>query len=170
MSDDFSQDWAAPEPVEPSDNVFSRPPVDALNASFGHEPEVLAGFWIRLIAHLCDNIMAGLVTLPFSIVSSSLSKGSAAAGLVSYLGLTVSFLVYAYWIGVQGGSPLRRRMGVLVLDAQDSSFIGMPRACVRILVSYLSGIVIGLGYFWMLWDGNKQTWHDKAARSVVVRR
>ena len=25
-----------------------------------------------------------------------------------------------------------------------------------------------LGYFWMLWDGEKQTWHDKLATTVVV--
>jgi uncharacterized RDD family membrane protein YckC len=25
-----------------------------------------------------------------------------------------------------------------------------------------------LGYFWMLWDNGKQTWHDKMARSFVV--
>jgi uncharacterized RDD family membrane protein YckC len=25
-----------------------------------------------------------------------------------------------------------------------------------------------LGYLWMLWDSEKQTWHDKAANAVVV--
>ena len=25
-----------------------------------------------------------------------------------------------------------------------------------------------LGYFWMLWDREKQTWHDKFANDVVV--
>ena len=29
-------------------------------------------------------------------------------------------------------------------------------------------IVICLGYLWMLWDPEKQTWHDKMAGSVVV--
>jgi uncharacterized RDD family membrane protein YckC len=32
----------------------------------------------------------------------------------------------------------------------------------------LSAIVCLLGYFWMLWDKEKQTWHDKFAASVVV--
>jgi len=26
-----------------------------------------------------------------------------------------------------------------------------------------------LGYFWMLWDDDNQTWHDKVVRSRVVR-
>ena len=29
-------------------------------------------------------------------------------------------------------------------------------------------IPLFLGYFWMLWDREKQTWHDKMAGSVVV--
>jgi uncharacterized RDD family membrane protein YckC len=32
----------------------------------------------------------------------------------------------------------------------------------------LSGLLRFLGYFWMLWDDTQQTWHDKAAGSVVV--
>jgi uncharacterized RDD family membrane protein YckC len=32
----------------------------------------------------------------------------------------------------------------------------------------LSGIVCLLGYLWMLWDKEKQTWHDKLATTVVV--
>jgi uncharacterized RDD family membrane protein YckC len=35
-------------------------------------------------------------------------------------------------------------------------------------VSIVSAIVFLLGYLWMLWDPEKQTWHDKAAGSVVV--
>ena len=31
-----------------------------------------------------------------------------------------------------------------------------------------SGIPCFLGYFWMLWDSEKQTWHDKMAITVVV--
>jgi len=46
--------------------------------------------------------------------------------------------------------------------------IGYGRAFVRWLVSLVSGFVILIGYLWMLWDSEKQTWHDKAANSVVV--
>ena len=33
---------------------------------------------------------------------------------------------------------------------------------------YISTIPLFLGYFWMLWDPNKQTWHDKIANCLVV--
>jgi uncharacterized RDD family membrane protein YckC len=34
---------------------------------------------------------------------------------------------------------------------------------------FLSGQILGLGYFWMLWDDNDQTWHDKIVKSIVVK-
>jgi uncharacterized RDD family membrane protein YckC len=46
--------------------------------------------------------------------------------------------------------------------------IGYGRAFIRWLGSILSVIPLFLGYFWMLWDREKQTWHDKMAGSVVV--
>jgi len=33
--------------------------------------------------------------------------------------------------------------------------------------SFLSGIFL-LGYLWMLWDAQQQTWHDKLANTTVV--
>jgi uncharacterized RDD family membrane protein YckC len=30
-------------------------------------------------------------------------------------------------------------------------------------------LVFCLGFLWMLWDPNKQTWHDKVAQTYVVR-
>jgi uncharacterized RDD family membrane protein YckC len=37
------------------------------------------------------------------------------------------------------------------------------------LGSLVSGWVFYLGYLWMLWDSEKQTWHDKMVSSVVIR-
>ena len=34
---------------------------------------------------------------------------------------------------------------------------------------YLSAQVLFLGYWWMLWDDNRQTWHDKIVSSIVVK-
>lgn len=65
---------------------------------------------------------------------------------------------------------MRVRLGVLVLDENDGSYIGTKRAVYRGLMSYVSQIALFLGYLWMLWDPKKQTWHDKVAKSVVVKR
>jgi hypothetical protein len=33
----------------------------------------------------------------------------------------------------------------------------------------VSGVFLGLGFFWAIWDKDNQAWHDKIAGTVVVR-
>jgi uncharacterized RDD family membrane protein YckC len=39
----------------------------------------------------------------------------------------------------------------------------------RYFAYYLSTILLGLGFLWIIWDPKKQGWHDKLAGTVVVR-
>ncbi len=55
-----------------------------------------------------------------------------------------------------------------MIDFNTGGPIGYGRAAVRYVARILSAIVIFLGYLWMLWDPQKQTWHDKLSGSVVV--
>jgi uncharacterized RDD family membrane protein YckC len=41
-------------------------------------------------------------------------------------------------------------------------------AIVRALASLLSLLPLGLGFLWILFDPQRQTWHDKISGSVVV--
>ena len=132
----------------------------------------LAGFWTRFIAHIADGLNTMLIVLPFSFVSSAVSDSGnkSMSEMITFLGAAAAVFMLAKWTGERGGSPLRVRYGALVVDAHDGSFIGFRRAFFRILMSYVSQFVLLLGYFWMLWSPNKQTWHDKVANSVVVKR
>lgn len=51
----------------------------------------------------------------------------------------------------------------------DGGPIGYAEAVVRGLASIFSAAVAGLGWLWMLWDAERQTWHDRIAGTVVVR-
>ena len=99
MSESSFPDWNAPEPevMSISDIAF--------------EPK--AGFWLRFIANLCDGIMVSLVSIPFAIISASTTGTTAALSQAGQF--VVSFFALAYWVGMQGGSPLRRKLGVFIL-------------------------------------------------------
>ena len=141
-------------------------------ASPNIQNEPKAGFGIRLVAHIFDLVMLWLVSLPFVITQTVLERNGSreAAIAVTYSGIAVSLFVYAWWIGNQGGSPLRRTIGVLVLDETTGAFMGTKRGVKWVLMSYVSGLVLFIGYFAMLWHPNKQTWHDRVAHAVVVKR
>ena len=141
-------------------------------ASPNIQNEPKATFGIRFIAHIFDAVMVMLVSFPFAVASAVVEEnGSAeAADLITLLGIVVCLGVYGWWIGNQGGSPLRRTIGVLVLDERTGAFIGTKRGVKWVLMSQVSGLVLFLGYFAMLWHPNKQTWHDRVANAVVVKR
>jgi uncharacterized RDD family membrane protein YckC len=70
--------------------------------------------------------------------------------------------------GPRGQTVGKMALSIRVIDLKGGGSIGFGRAFIRQLVRIVSGAVILLGYLWMLWDREKQTWHDKAAGSVVV--
>ena len=51
----------------------------------------------------------------------------------------------------------------------DGAPIRFAEAAVRGLATILSTLVVGLGWLWILWDSERQAWHDKIAGTVVVQ-
>jgi uncharacterized RDD family membrane protein YckC len=123
-----------------------------------------AGFWRRFAALLIDGIILGIVQ---GILTAILSDS---VGVVYLLATLINWGYYTYFEGGPRGQTVgKMALGIRVYDFRGGGGpIGYGRAFVRQLVKIVSSIPIGLGYFWMLWDREKQTWHDKAAGSVVV--
>jgi uncharacterized RDD family membrane protein YckC len=119
-----------------------------------------SGFWRRFVAALIDGILLGIVS---GILQAIIGKnGGYGLGTL----LTIGYFVYFH--GTTGQTPGDAALSIRVVGKDDGAPIGYGRAFVRWLVSLVSGFVLLLGYLWMLWDGEKQTWHDKAANSVVI--
>ena len=134
------------------DSTYSTPSVDSV-------PSGRAGFWRRFAAALIDGIALGVVSEILKLI-----LGGAGTGL----GVLVTLGYFTYFHGSTGQTPGDAALAIRVIDLQGGGSIGYMRAFVRWLVSIVSGLVFLLGYLWMIWDGEKQTWHDKAAGSVVV--
>ncbi|MEO9174450.1 MAG: RDD family protein [Gaiellales bacterium] len=119
-----------------------------------------AGFWIRFGAVLIDGIGLG-------IISFALRAGIGAAG--EAVGILIALLYYTYFEGSGAGQTIGKKLvGIRVIDFNTGGPIGYGRAALRYVGSYVSGLALLLGYLWMIWDGEKQTWHDKWSSSVVV--
>jgi uncharacterized RDD family membrane protein YckC len=119
-----------------------------------------AGFWIRFGAALIDGI-------PLGLISFGIGKALGTGGNI--LGIVIGLAYYSYLEGSGSGQTIGKKLvGIRVIDFDGRGSIGYVRAGTRYLMSYVSGFVILLGYLWMLWDGEKQTWHDKVSNSVVV--
>ena len=120
-----------------------------------------AGFWRRFAGLLIDGILLSIVT---GIVSRAIHGTTG-----SLVGFVIDAAYFTILIGASRGQTLgQMALGIRVIDFNTGGPIGYGRAFIRWIVSIISTIVIFLGYFWMLWDKEKQCWHDKAANDVVV--
>ncbi len=120
-----------------------------------------ASFGRRLVAFLVDSV---LVSVPYWLVWAATTETTA-----SLVGLVVGIAYYTYLEGSPSGQTAGKRLlGIRVIDFGTGESIGHGRAAIRYFGRILSSIPCLLGYFWMLWDRENQTWHDKLANDVVV--
>ena len=120
-----------------------------------------ASFGIRFVAALIDGVLLGIV--------GAILRGILGFGLGTAVGLVLGLAYYAYLEGSPSGQTVgKKAMNIRVIDFNGGGPIGPGRALIRYIGRIISGIPCLLGYFWMLWDSQKQTWHDKIATTVVV--
>jgi uncharacterized RDD family membrane protein YckC len=119
-----------------------------------------AGFWRRFAAAFVDWLILLIPILILELVLKGVGYG---------LALILVFAYFIYFEGGPTGQTLgKQALGIRVVSFDTGGPIGHGRAFIRMIGRYLSAIVLYLGYFWMIWDREKQCWHDKLASDVVV--
>ncbi len=140
--------------------MVATEPSGAQSGDYGKASGPRAGFWRRFGALIIDGILLGIISL---ILQAAL-KGAGSA-----LSLVVGLAYFTLFVGsARGQTPGMSVQGIRVISFDGSGSIGYGRAFIRWIGGYLSAIVFFLGFFWMLWDDEKQCWHDKLASDVVV--
>jgi len=136
-----------------------------LYASEEGSPEY-AGFVVRAGAWLIDTIVVTVFLLFARAVSPSLWWWLWGDGLFTYL------LPGAYYVlltGLRGQTIGKIAVGIRVVNVEGRP-PGIWYAFLREIIGKLvSGLFCMLGYLWVIWDSEKQAWHDKIARTHVVR-
>lgn len=87
--------------------------------------------------------------------------------LLYILEAIVQFFYNLVW-NTLGWSPGKRLLHMRIIDA-EGAVPGFRRGLKRTVGAVLSGSFFGLGYVWAVWDREHRTWHDKIAKTYVVR-
>lgn len=147
VSSDSGATGGFPEPP-----VVAAAPVPRQSVSVATLPG--AGFWIRVAALLLDVILIGLLAALTGGGGPLLLLVLAAYGAVMwrFRGTTIGGIVFG--------------LKVVRLDDREMDW---TTAIVRALACFLSLAVVGLGFIWVAFDAEKQSWHDKIAGTTVVR-
>jgi len=118
-----------------------------------------AGFLQRIVGYIIDAI---IISLPLSILFQN------NATVNNLIQLVVWTAYYVWMLGKYGQTVGKMVMKIKVVK-EDGSSLSYSDALIREIASYLSAVVLLLGFFWVLWDAKKQSWHDKIAKTIVVK-
>jgi uncharacterized RDD family membrane protein YckC len=155
---------------------------------------IYAGFWLRFVAYLIDNLLMGvglgLIFIPLAIATGALASFEAMAtshggepnpgavmGIVSLIltfaavSLLLSWLYHAYFESCDWqATPGKRVLSIYVTDVNGQR-ISFLHATGRFFAKIVSGLIpLGIGYIMAGFTQRKQALHDMIASTLVVRR
>lgn len=147
-----------PPPPPPAPGGRAVPPAPNVDLSWPR-----AGLMLRLGALALDGI---LIFILMMFVYRVLPRGLLHDGPgLWFLGLAIYGAVMWKHKGTTIGGVV---CGLKVVRLDQREF-DWPTAVVRALGCFLSLAVAGLGFIWVAFDDEKQSWHDKIAGTAVVR-
>ena len=121
------------------------------------------GFGRRLVAVLIDAVILAIVN---QILSGATGQDpTASSGLSTLIGIAYTI---GFWLTWNGQTPGKRVMGIRIVKADGTPF-GLVPAILRYVGYFVSAIVLLIGFIWILFDKDKQGWHDKIAGTYVVK-
>jgi len=156
-----------PPPPPPPPGGFGGPPPGYTPYGQHVGPGISAeraGFWIRFAAAFIDGLIYGL---PVGVITGVLGMNRGGQQLLSLIVGGVYFILQES--GPTGQTVGKKLCGIRVVDQMTGGTIDQGKAATRYLVSLVSGLVCALGYLWMLWDSDRQTWHDKVSQTYVIK-
>lgn len=132
-----------------------------------------AGFWIRVVAGLIDTVLILLLVFALGWAVYGASYFESTDLIMGYVDGFISYILpfiitMLFWI-YRSATPGKMILGLKIVDAESLGPVSKGRLALRYIGYYPSTIVLMLGIFWVAWDPRKQGWHDKMARTVVVK-
>jgi uncharacterized RDD family membrane protein YckC len=137
--------------VAPMEASAPPPPLSAYAAPVPLTALPRAGFWLRLAATALDVVLIGTL-----------------ASLLGILFVPL-FALYCFLLWALKGTTVGGVVCGLKIVRLDDSDVDWKVALVRCLGSFLSLVVAGLGFIWVAFDDESQSWHDKIAGTTIVR-
>jgi uncharacterized RDD family membrane protein YckC len=155
----------------------SRPSAPAAGERSSRSPThhgfpALATYGQRVAGFLIDvGIPAGIL---FVVLIASLTTRDLAVVMAVAVAVVVVLVAFVLWNsgyrqGRSGQSIGKRLLGVRLVAAASGEPVGFGRAVGRQVAHLLDWLPLWLGYFWPLWDEQRQTFADKVCATLVVQ-
>jgi len=144
------------------------------------QPLQYAGFWRRLAAVLLDSLLVLTLTAPvlyliyghnyffWLVTKVDLLNVFGVWDFILTRALPLLALLF-FWQRL-GATPGKLLMHCRIVDSQRLTPPDRLQSSIRLLAYVVSSLPLYLGFFWIGWDRQKQGFHDKLARTVVLHK
>ncbi len=139
--------------AEPAQAAAETPEPATPESTVGMNTLPRAGFWIRMLALFIDVILVGIA---FRVLHSDNA-------------FLLALAAYGAIMWKLKGTTIGGILCNLKVVRMDGGELDWSTTIVRALSCFLSLIVAGLGFLWIVFDDGRQAWHDKIAGTAVVR-
>lgn len=136
----------------------------------------LAEGWQRVMAYVIDNIILNaILTILYQMArvrimneATSQQEVTTIAMIYVLIGLMI-YINYQVVAGMFGGQTIGKMvMGICVIR-QNGQPLRFSDAALRAFMYLFNNITFGIGFIWGLIDEKRQGWHDKVAKTLVIK-
>ena len=142
-------------------------------AAAERQPPRYAGFWLRTVAVIIDTIIVLAVIIPLLLAIYGQGYFFKTQFLMGPWDFIINYVfpfvvVIVFW-RFRGATPGKMVFGAVIVDAETLDPLSNKQLIGRYFAYIPAIFVFGLGILWVAFDKRKQGWHDKLAKTVVIR-
>ena len=133
-----------------------------------------AGFLKRILALVYDSLLIGAIVLVLSLLLVFVNGGYPKSGsFVSFIQFFILVfagpIFYSYFWLANKGQTTGMQAWKIKLVSMDETELNIKQIMLRCLISTISFVCFGLGYFWILYDKNNLSWSDILTKTKVIK-
>lgn len=129
-----------------------------------------AGFWLRLLAFAIDYsiiIIASKIMFGGRVVNFS-------GGIIDMnfngIFILIPILYFILFWKFFDATPGKMILKIKIISPDGKDELSWKNVLLRYLGYIISALAIFIGFFWIGFDKKKQGWHDKIAKTFVVKK
>lgn len=131
---------------------------------------VMASLFDRFFANFIDGLIVWIPYYSFIFLFIDKIKNNPVFfAYISYIIIFIWILVYNVFFWTLNGKTIGKSMLGIKVICTDGSSLTLYRAMLRLFGYTINWLTLGLGFAWILFDSNKQGFHDKIADTYVVK-
>ena len=133
-----------------------------------------AGFLKRVLALVYDSLLIGAIVLILSLLLVFVNGGYPESGsLVSFIQFFILVfagpIFYSYFWLANKGQTTGMQAWKIQLVTIDETELNIKKTLLRCLISTISFVCFGLGYFWIFYNKNNLSWSDILTKTKVIK-